>query len=77
MKTIIESIAALVAVSGVARAAGGEDLRSSDNHFGEYSPNHNVQSKAVDSNAIAIVKDSAKPLTAFERMTNVLKENHK
>ena len=34
MKTLFVSLAALVAVSGAALAAGGDDLRSSDTYFG-------------------------------------------
>ncbi|HRA93747.1 MAG TPA: hypothetical protein PLL12_07275 [Aestuariivirga sp.] len=68
MKTLIVSLAALAAVSGTALAAGGDDLRSSDTYFGKYSSKHQVESYATDSNAIAVVKGSKKPLTAFERM---------
>jgi len=68
MKTLIVSLAALAAVSGAARAAGGDDLRSSDTYFGKYSAKHKVESHATDSNAFAVVKGSKKPLTALERM---------
>ncbi len=67
MKTLIVSLAALVAVSGTA-LAGGDDLRSSDTYFGKYSQKHKVESYATDSNAFTVVKGSKKPLTAFERM---------
>lgn len=40
MKTIIASLAAL--------AAGGDDLRSSDTYFGEYSTKHNIEGSAID-----------------------------
>ena len=75
MKTIVVSLAALAAVSGVALAAGGDDLRSSDTYFGKYSTKHQVQ--ATDSNALAVVKAGTANLTAFERMTKISKENHK
>jgi hypothetical protein len=67
MKTLIVSLAALVAVSGTA-LAGGDDLRSSDTYFGKYSTKHKMEGSAKDSNAFAVVKGSKKPLTAFERM---------
>ena len=68
MKTLIVSLAALVAVSGAALAAGGDDLRSSDTYFGKFSAKHQLEGSATDSNAFAVVKGSKKKLTAFERM---------
>ena len=67
MKTLFVSLAALVAVSGAALAAGGDDLRSSDTYFGKFSTKHKVESSATDSNAFAVVKSGKKP-TALERM---------
>jgi hypothetical protein len=67
MKTLLVSLAALVAVSGAALAAGGDDLRSSDTYFGKFSTKHKMESYATDSNALA-VKAGKKKLTAFERM---------
>lgn len=64
MKTLIVSLAALAAVSGVALAAGGDGRDNSDTYFGK----HKVESQAVESNAFVIRKHSKKPLTAFERM---------
>ena len=46
MKTLIVSLAALVAVSGAALAAGGDDLRSSDTYFGKYSQKHGMEGQA-------------------------------
>ena len=46
MKTLIVSLAALVAVSGAALAAGGGDLRSSDTYFGKYSQKHGMEGQA-------------------------------
>jgi hypothetical protein len=68
MKTLIVSLAALVAVSGAALAAGGDDLRSSDTYFGKYSAKHKMESYATDSSAFAIAKGGKAKLTAFERM---------
>ena len=68
MKTLIVSLAALVAVSGAALAAGGDDLRSSDTYFGKYSAKHKMESYATDSNAFAVVKGGKNGMTAFERM---------
>ena len=68
MKTLLVSLAALVAVSGAALAAGGDDLRSSDTYFGKFSTKHKMESYATDSNAFAVVKAGKKKLTAFERM---------
>jgi hypothetical protein len=69
MKTLVVSLAALVAVSGAA-LADGDDLRSSDTYFGKYSTRHKMESSATDRNAFAVVKASKnkKKLTAFERM---------
>jgi hypothetical protein len=75
MKTLIVSLTALVAVSGAALAAGGDDLRSSDTYFGKYSTKHQIQ--ATDSNAIAVVKVGNATLTAFDRMSKISEENHK
>ena len=62
MKTLFVSLAALVAVSGAALAAGGDDLRSSDTYFGKFSTKHKMESYATDSNAFAVVKaGKAKP----------------
>ena len=69
MKTLFVSLAALVAVSGVALAAGGDDLRSSDTYFGKFSTKHKLESSATDSNAFAVVKSGKKKKpTALERM---------
>ena len=68
MKTLIASLAALVAVSGAALAAGGDDLRSSDTYFGKFSTKHKMESSATESNAFAVVKGSKKKPTALERM---------
>jgi hypothetical protein len=68
MKTLIASLAALVAVSGAALAAGGDDLRSSDTYFGKFSAKHQMESSAADSNAFAVVKGSKKKPTALQRM---------
>ena len=75
MKTVIVSLAALVAVSGTALAAGGDDLRSSDTYFGKYSAKHKMESYATDSNAFAVMKGSKKKLTAFERMNLIAGED--
>ena len=68
MKTLIVSLAALVAVSGAALAAGGDDLRSSDTYFGKYSTNHKMEGSATDSKAFAVVKARKKKPTELERM---------
>jgi hypothetical protein len=68
MKTLIVSLTVLVAVSGAALAAGGDDLRSSDTYFGKFSTKHKVESSATDSNAFAVVKAGKKKPTALERM---------
>ena len=68
MKTLIVSLAALVAVSGAALAAGGDDLRSSDTYFGKYSTKQKMESYATDSKAFAVVKARKKKPTALERM---------
>ncbi|HUQ36816.1 MAG TPA: hypothetical protein VM144_10625 [Aestuariivirga sp.] len=68
MKTLFVSLAALVAVSSAAIAAGGDDLRSSDTYFGKYSTKHQMEGAASDSNAFAVVKGSKKKPTNFERM---------
>ena len=67
MKTLFVSLAALVAVSGVALAAGGDDLRNSDTYFGKFSTQNKMESYTTDSNALAVVKSGKKP-TALERM---------
>ena len=77
MKTLFVSLAALVAVSGVALAAGGDDLRSSDTYFGKYSTQNKAGSYAMDSNAFAIVKSGKKNETAFERMNRISQEGSK
>jgi hypothetical protein len=68
MKTLFVSLAALVAVSGAALAAGGDDLRSSDTYFGKFSTKHKVESSATDSNAFAIVKSGKAKPTPLARM---------
>jgi hypothetical protein len=75
MKTLIVSLAALVAVSGAALAAGGDDLRSSDTYFGKYSSKHKMEGSTTDSNAFAVVKGSKKKLTPLERMIRNAEEN--
>jgi hypothetical protein len=76
MKTLFVSLAALVAVSGAALAAGGDDLRSSDTYFGKYSTQNNAANSATDSNALTIIK-SGKKKTAFERMNEISEEGGK
>lgn len=76
MKTLFVSLAALVAVSGAALAAGGDDLRSSDTYFGKYSTQNKAANYATDSNALTIIKGSKKK-TAFERMNELSKEGGK
>ena len=69
MKTLIVSLAALVAVSGAALASdrsGG--LRDSDTYFGKYSTNSRLQNNAMNSSALLILKSGKKKMTAFERM---------
>jgi hypothetical protein len=69
MKTLIVSLAALVAVSSAALASGGDNLRSSDTCSGKYSAKHKMESYATDCNAFVVVKPRKKmPLTAFERL---------
>jgi hypothetical protein len=68
MKTLIVSLAALAAVSGVALAAGGDDLRNSDTYFGKYSAKYKMERSATDSNAFTVVKTGKKKPTALERM---------
>jgi len=75
MKTLFVSLAALVAVSGVALAAGGDDLRSSDTYFGKYSTQDKAGNYATDSNALTITKSGKANLTAFERMNLISEEN--
>ena len=75
MKTFFVSLAALVAVSGAAVAAGGDDLRSSDTYFGKFSAQDKAKSYATDSYALAIVKKGKAHLTAFERMNLISEEN--
>ena len=77
MKTLFVSLAALVAVSGTALAAGGDDLRSSDTYFGKYATQNNAGNNATDSNALAIVKSGKANLTAFERMNLISEEGSK
>jgi hypothetical protein len=77
MKTLFVSLAALVAVSGAALAAGGDDLRSSDTYFGKYSTQDKAGNYATDSNALAIVKGGKANLTAFERMNLISEEGGK
>ena len=71
MKNVLISLLALAAVSGTALA--------SDRFNGERDTNastkHNVQSSAVNSNALAIVKTGKATVTAFERMTLTSEEN--
>jgi hypothetical protein len=76
MKTLFVSLAALVAVSGVALAAGGDDLRNSDTYFGKFSTQNKMEGYATDSNALTIVK-SGKKKTAFERMNEISEEGGK
>ena len=76
MKTLIVSLAALVAVSGAALASDrGYDLRDSDTYFGKYSAKHKMESQATDSNAFAVVKAGKKKQTAFERMMQNSEDN--
>ena len=75
MKTLFVSLAALVAVSGAALAAGGDDLRSSDTYFGKYSTQNTTGNYATDSNALTIAKGGKANLTAFERMNLISQEN--
>ena len=77
MKTLFVSLAALVAVSGAALAAGGDDLRSSDTYFGKYSTQNKAQTYATDSNALVILKGDKKKETAFERMNRISEEGGK
>ena len=71
MKNVLISLLALAAFSGAALA--------SDRFHGERdtsaTPKHNMQSAAVNSNALAIVKTDKANVTAFERMTLTSKEN--
>jgi hypothetical protein len=68
MKTIIVSLAALVAVSGAALASD----RAFENRGADtYSTKHQVQ--ASESNAFAVVKAGKVKLNAFQRT----EENHK
>lgn len=76
MKTLFVSLAALVAVSGTALAAGGDDLRSSDTYFGKYSTQNKAANYATDSNALTVIKGSKKK-TAFERMNEISEEGSK
>jgi hypothetical protein len=77
MKTLFVSLAALVAVSGAALAAGGDDLRSSDTYFGKYSAQNKAGNYATDSSALAIAKGGKAGLTAFERMNLISEEGGK
>ena len=76
MKTLFVSLAALVAVSGTALAAGGDDLRSSDTYFGKYSTQNKAANYVTDSNALTVIKGSKKK-TAFERMNEISEEGSK
>ena len=76
MKTLFVSLAALVAVSGTALAAGGDDLRSSDTYFGKYATQNKAANYATDSNALTVIKGSKKK-TAFERMNEISEEGSK
>jgi hypothetical protein len=68
MKTLLVSLAALMAVSGAALASDrGYDLRDSDTYFGKFSAKHKMESYATDSNALAVKASKKKP-TALERM---------
>jgi hypothetical protein len=71
MKNVLISLLALAAVSGAALA--------SDRFHGERDTSaltqHNMQSSAVNSNALAIVKTDKANMTAFERMTLNSEEN--
>lgn len=76
MKTLIVSLAALVAVSGAALAEGrGYDLPDSGTYFGKYSTKHEMESSASAGNAFAVVKADKAQLTAFERMMQTSEEN--
>ena len=75
MKTLFVSLAALVAVSGAALAAGGDDLRNSDTYFGKYSAQNKAGNYTTDSNALIISKGGKANLTAFERMNLISEEN--
>jgi hypothetical protein len=71
MKNVLISLLALAAVSGAALA--------SDRFHGERDTNAftkpNMQSSAVNSHALAIVKTGKANVTAFERMTLTSEEN--
>ena len=75
MKTLFVSLAALMAISSAALAAGGNDLRDSDTYFGKYSNQNKAGNYSTDSNALAIVKSSKK--TAFERMNDISEKGGK
>jgi hypothetical protein len=77
MKTLFVSLAALVAVSGAAFAAGGDDLRNSDTYFGKYSAQNKAGNYATESNALIILKGDRKKETAFERMNRISEEGGK
>jgi hypothetical protein len=75
MKTLIVSLAAVVAISGAALASDRSyDLRDSDTYFGKYATKHQAQSSVTDSTAFAVANDSA-ALTAFERLMKISEEN--
>ena len=46
-----------------------------DTYSGKFSPKHKMESSAMNSNALAIVKTGKANVTAFERMTLTSEEN--
>ena len=68
MKTLIVSLAALVAVSGATLASDRNDPRDSGTNFSKFAKQNSTESYAIDSNAFAVVKGSKKKPTNFERM---------
>ena len=69
MKTLFVSLTALVAVSGAALAADGNDPRF-DAYFGKYFNQNKAGNYATDSNAL-IINEGSKKKSAFELMNEI------
>lgn len=82
MKKIHITFFVLAAMSGVAYAHGGSDLRDSDTYFGKYSTQlKNKASKETIKKTMTVVsplaiEGNAPRLTNFERMMKISREPH-
>ena len=76
MKTLIVSLAALVAVSGATLASDRNDPRDSGTNFSKFAKQNATESYATDSNAFAVVKPATNK-TSFERIKEISEEGGK